>query len=153
MAWYWTRASALEGALRDAPPLGGAPDFTDYSLEVCSQYFLDYRRGLAAFGEFGGDDFHVIGAVEVGHVGIAILSRGADAEFLAACDVLIEGGFLFGGQDRLLDRAIGSDAHVIGTAYVDGVHDVVKHMFARGHGGRSYDIGHEIDAKIAAAIG
>lgn len=46
-----------------APPLGAAPDFADHTLEVCAQNFFDHRCRLAAFGEFGGDDFHVIGAV------------------------------------------------------------------------------------------
>src|ERR1019366_4100521 len=59
-------------------PLRCAPDFADYSVEVCAQDFLDHRRGLSAFGEFSGDDLHVIGSVEVGHVGIAILAGGPD---------------------------------------------------------------------------
>ena len=45
----------------------------------------------------------MIGAVEVGHVGVTIFAGGADAEFFAARDVLIEGGLLFGGQDGFLD--------------------------------------------------
>src|SRR5208282_4736154 len=39
-----------------------------------------------------------------------------------------------------------------GAADIDGVHDVIEHMPAGGHGGRCYDVGHEIDAEIAAAI-
>lgn len=95
----------------------------------------------------------MIRSVEIGHVGTAILAGGADAEFFAARDVLTKRGFLFRVQDRLLDRAIGSDAHVIDAAYVDGVHDVIEHMFAGRHGGRGDDVGHEIDAEIAAMIG
>lgn len=85
--------------------------------------------------QFSGDDLHVVGAIEVGHVGIAVFAGGADTKLLAACDVLIEGGFLFGGQNSLLDRAIGPDADVIRAAYVDGVYDVIEHMFAGRHGG------------------
>src|ERR1039457_4783882 len=95
----------------------------------------------------------MIGAIEVGHVGIAILAGGSDAEFLAARDVLIKRGFLFGGQNGFLDRAIGADAHVVGAACMDGVYDVIEHVFAGGDGGRSDDLGNQIDAEISAAIG
>ena len=34
-----------------------------------------------------------------------------------------------------------------------GMHKVVEHVLAGGHGGRGNQVGHEVDAKVAAAIG
>lgn len=44
---------------------------------------------MAAFGEFTGVDFHVVGAVEVGQVGIAVFSGGGNAEGLAVLFIVI----------------------------------------------------------------
>ncbi len=95
----------------------------------------------------------MIGSVEVGHVGIAILAGGADTELLAARDVLIKSCSLFGAKDGFLDRAIRSAADVNGSAAVDRVHDVVEDVYTGGYGGRSHDVGHKVDAKVSAAVG
>ena len=67
--------------------------------------------------------------------------------------VLIEGSLLFSGQNGFLDCPIRANTNVVGPADVNRMHDVIENMNARRHGGRGHDIGHQIDAKIAAVIG
>ena len=136
-----------------ATPLCFAPNFADDALEVCAEHFFDDGIGLAALRELEGDDLHVVGAVEIGYVGITVFAGGSDAELFASGDVFVECGFLFGSENSLLDGSVGPNADMIGAADVDGVHDMIENVLAGGDGRRGDDLGHEIDAKVAAAIG
>ena len=132
---------------------GRTPDVAEHAIEVGAKNFFNHGGRLAALLEFPRDGLDVLGAGEIGNIRITIFAGSADAEFFAAGDVLIEGFFLFVAKANRIDRTVGADADVVGAADVEGMKKMSDDVFARGNGGRSDEVGHEIDAEVSAAIG
>ena len=76
-----------------------------------------------------------------------------DTQFLAACKVGIERGLLRRREDDFLDRTIGTDSNMIGTADVDGCRDDLSHARGWGRVGEATrKCRREIHTEISAAI-
>lgn len=152
-----TRAAQAKARVREtndgtgAPDSGGSPDIAEDALEVCAENLFDDGGGLAAASETFCDDFQMGRAAEVGDPGIAVFAGRTDVQLFPPGDVGVEGGFLFGGESDGLDGAVAADADVIGAADVDGVDQVIENVLMRGDRGRCHEIGHEINAEVAAA--
>src|SRR6516165_2778607 len=106
------------------------PYVSDHPLKVCPQHFLDHRRRLPARLQFGGDHLHVIGTVQVRHVGIAVLARRPDCQRFPASDIFIEPLLLFRCQRHRLNRAIRTNAHMVCTADVESAQNMIDHVIA-----------------------
>lgn len=122
--------------------LGAAPNFTQGILEICAEDFLDGGKGLAAAGQFLGDDLHVVGAIQVGDVRVAVFAGRPDVELFAAGNVGVEIGDLRRREHDFLDGAVGADPDVVRAADVDGVDEVIEDVLARRNCGRGDEVGH-----------
>jgi hypothetical protein len=94
----------------------------------------------------------MIGTVKIWNVGITVFTRSSNSSLLAANCVLLEECLLLRSKHYLLDAAIGSDAHVIGAAYIDRVYKMVEDVLASGDDWRCDKIRHKVDAEVAATI-
>src|SRR5664279_3361466 len=94
----------------------------------------------------------MVGAVEIGNIGITVFARCTDAQLLPSSDVGVKCLLLRWSQRDRLDGTVGTYAHVVGPTNIDGMNQVLHNVFARGHSWRCHQVRHQVNAEVSVMV-